>query len=354
MSQRALLIVALIAVVSVVLTFVANDDGDESASSIRQPLMPQLQDRLNEIDRIEIVGGGDQAVATLSRSEQGWSVDEKDGYAANLTTIRTALLDLAEAATVETKTSNPEYYDRLGLEDIALETATGLELTMSFGDSSLPTVILGDNVGTSYRYARRTDQAQSYLIDRNPEVPRNIAQWLVTDIMDIRGTQVQQVSIEHTDGEHLSISKADVAQTNFTVADVPEDRTLLYPGVANVIGNALRELKLEDVERHTAPFPEPVATIRFATFDGLVIVATAYTIDEVGWLGFEAEFDEDQAIEFATEDVDEPLAGTEAGVDPRAEAERISERVTGWRYKIPSYQYDQITRRMEDLLEARS
>jgi hypothetical protein len=309
---------------------------------------------LTDIDRIAIVGGGDARIATLTRSGESWSVEEKDGYAANVATIRTALLDLAESTTVETKTSDAEFYGRLGVEDIALDTATGIAIAVSSGDSSLPTIVLGDSVGTSYRYARRTDRAQSYLIDRDPEVPSNVAQWLVTDIMDVRGTRVQQVTIEHADGERLSISKAEPGETDFTVASVPEDRELLYPGVANVIGNALRELKLEDVAKQAEPVPEPAATIRFETFDGLVVSATAYTIGDESWLAFEATFDADQAVEFASDTVDEPLAEAEPGDDPRAEAERISRRVTGWRYRIPSYQYDQITRRMEDLLQARS
>ena len=50
------------------------------------------------------------------------------------------------------------------------------------------------------------------------------------------------------------ISKTGPELANFEVADVPTGRELSYPGVANVIGNALRELNLEDVEpaRHRA------------------------------------------------------------------------------------------------------
>jgi hypothetical protein len=352
MSQRALFIVALLAVVSLALTFIANDDND--AAPERQAFAPEIQSSLAEIDRIEIIGAGNTPVATMTRSAESWSVEEKDGYPADVAAIRTALLDLAEATTVETKTSDAAFYDRLGVEDIMVETATGVAIAISAGDSSLPTVILGDSVGTSYRYARRTDRPQSYLIDRDPEIPDNITEWLVTEIMDVRGTRMQQVTIEHADGERLSISKVEPGETNFAVAAVPEGRELQYPGVANVIGNALRELKLEDVAKPEDPAPEPVATIRFETFDGLVVLATAYMIDDAGWLAFEANFDTDQAVEFASDEVDEPLAEAQSGEDPRAEAEQISRRVMGWRYRIPSYQYDQITRRMEDLLEARS
>jgi hypothetical protein len=41
-----------------------------------------------------------------------------------------------------------------------------------------------------------------------------------------------------------------------------------------------------------------------------------------------------------------------AEVDPPAEAASINARVEGWRYRIPTYQFDQMTRRMSDLLKA--
>ena len=38
------------------------------------------------------------------------------------------------------------------------------------------------------------------------------------------------------------------------------------------------------------------------------------------------------------------------GVDVAAEAQQLDQRLAGWRYRIASYQFDQMTRRMDDLL----
>ena len=68
-----------------------------------------------------------------------------------------------------------------------------------------------------------------------------------------------------------------------------------------------------------------------------------------------ARFDAQQTVEFAAEPVDEELGVTaeeDPGLDPRAEADAINSTVAGWRYQIPSYKYDQMTRRMSDLLQA--
>lgn len=374
MSQRAFWIVAVLAAISLTLAVLANRNPDTGTNG-PESFLPELQAVLGEVDRVEIRTGGNETVATLRRAEDGWVVEQKDGYAADVSRIRSALTDLAETSTLEDKTANPALHDRLGVEDISLESATGIGVTAAVGDDAVASVVLGDAVGSAYRYARRVGEDQSYLIDRNPELPRDVGQWLMTDIMDVRGTRVQQVTIEHADGEHVVISKDDPSQTNFTVADVPEGRELQYPGVANVIGNALRELKLEDVAREVdARDDEPDVTVEFRTFDGLVVLAKARSIDDQGWLSFEPRFDAEQAARFSQQasnvegqpaaEADRPDSAPEAGEPDtasastgasdavQAEARAMEQRVSGWRYRIPSYQYDQITRRLADLLQA--
>ena len=352
MNKRSLLVVASITVVLVVLA-VLTQPQQETSTAGTGLLLAGLENSLNEVDEIQVVKAGSETVATLRRSDTGWSVAERDGYAADVGIIREALLALAEARNIENKTSNPDYYDRLGVEPIDSETASGIAVTVTRAGTSLPTIILGATVGTSYRYARRADEELSLLIDRDPEVPRETGQWLVADILDVRGTRVQAVNITHADGESVAIAKASREQANFDVAGVPEDRELQYPGVANVIGNALRELKLEDVRRLDASW-EPVVTTEFKTFDGLVITARGFALDDESWLGFTASFDPQQAVDFGTEAVEESLDAVDTGSDPREEAERINSRTAGWAYRIPSFQYDQMTRHMADLLKARS
>jgi len=352
MNSRSLLIVAGIAVVLVVLAVMTQPSQDTTAARSAL-LLPELPDALVDIEEVRLETAGAETVATLTRSDAGWSVVERDGYPADIAKLSEVLLALSEARSIEAKTANPDYYDRLGVEPIEAETATGIAVSMSRNGMSLPTVILGDSVGTSYRYARLADTAQSLLIDRDPELPRDTGQWLVTDIVDVRGARMQQVTITHADGETVVISKPNAEQSNFDVANVPEDRELQYPGVANVIGNALRELKLEDVRRSGEP-TDPSVTTEFRTFDGLIVTLRGYADGERAWLSFQASFDAQQAVDFGTEVVDESLPDVDTGLDPRAEAEQINARVTGWEYRIPSYQYDQMTRRLEDLLKARS
>jgi hypothetical protein len=321
---------------------------------------PALADTLDNVERITVAKAGGETVATIERRDDGWVVAEKDGYPADVAKLGQSLRALAEARILEEKTSNPELYDRLGVEDVTADDAGGLAITL--GDSS-PALILGNPEGSQYRYARRAGDATSYLIDKNPELSRETAQWLDTAIIDVRGERVREVTITHPDGEVVSLSKAEAAAANYDVANVPEGRELLYPGVANVVGNALRELDLEDVEpAGTEPVERPVI-VEFRTFDGLVVRATGSERDDESWVSFEASFDPEGAVTAPADAADGgddeageavggvPNADDPAEVDPAAEAERINTRVRGWRYRIASFQYDQMTRRMADLLK---
>ena len=63
---------------------------------------------------------------------------------------------------------------------------------------------------------------------------------------------------------------------------------------------------------------------------------------EEAWGAFEVTYEppSQSAEDLASED----------GPDPDSEARELAEQLTGWRYQIATYQFDQLTRRMSDLL----
>jgi hypothetical protein len=126
------------------------------------------------------------------------------------------------------------------------------------------------------------------------------------------------------------------------VAGVPAGSELMYPGVANVIGNGLRELNLEDVEPAANPLEGKPTIVEFRTFDGLVLRAEGWKVGENSWMTFTAGVDAAPAAAA-------PATDGAAPADAAAEAERINARVGGWRYRVATFQYDQLTRRMADL-----
>ena len=374
MSPRGI-VVLLIALAALALLVALGHRSGSPESVQGSALIPGLDKSLNDIERVTLVKANGETVATLERRPDTWFVTEKS-YPADVAKLRQSLRALAQARILEGKTANPELYGRLGVADVAAADATGVAVTLVAQGKDLATLIIGDAQGAKYRYVRRTGEAQSFLIDRNPDFPHNASQWLAATIIDVRGERVQQVTIKHPDGETIVISKPDRAAMNFDVAGVPKGRELLYPGVANVIGNSLRELNLEDVEPAGDAAVEKPVHVEFRTFDGLVVRATGSEREQHAWVAFEASFDAAQAARFAPPQpapaadaaaaqpgvaadatpsaesaAADGAAPTGSAEDPAAEAQRINGRVSGWRYRVAGFQYDQMTRRMTDLLK---
>jgi hypothetical protein len=323
--------------------------------------VPGLESALNDIDRVALVKGGNEAVATLEKRDGAWVVAEKGNYPADVAKLRQQLRALADAKILEQKTATPELYDKLGVVDVSAPGATGIAVSFGAAGKQLPTVILGDAQGTKYRYARRAGEKQSYLLDHDPNFPRSTGQWLAPTIIDVKGERVQQVVIKQPDGETVTLSKTK-AEQNYDVATVPKGRELLYPGVANVTGNALRELNLEDVQPAAGAAADKPVQVEFRTFDGLVIDVTGTKQDDSAWITVAARFDAEQAAQFGTTaatpdpnlppEANPPAAeGAAPATNVVAEVEQINKRTAGWRYKIAAFQYDQMTRRMSDLLK---
>jgi hypothetical protein len=375
MSTRALVILIAVIVVLGTIAFLGQreDGGGSPSSAVGTPLVPALEDALNDIERVVVTKASDATVATLERGPDAWTVAEKDGYSADVAQLRQALVALGEARILEQKTSNPEFYARLGVEDVAADSAGGVAVALE-GGRDWPTVILGDNEGSDNRYARLADAAPSYLIDQRPDVPRDTVEWLDRLVIDLAGPRVREVTIAHPGGARLVLRKPEAGATDFTVENIPEGRELLYAGVANVVGNALRDLRFEDVAPAEAAEPDPDSTIavEYRTFDGLVVAIEAVEQeDDEHWISLAARYEPpaaaagdeaDESDDAAETDAaagadgadgaaDADATDAEAEAEAEAEAAGINARVAGWRYRIASYQFDPITRRMSDLLK---
>jgi hypothetical protein len=66
------------------------------------------------------------------------------------------------------------------------------------------------------------DDNQSWLIDKNPELPPNAAGWLASDLLDIDTARIRSVSIRHEDGETLRLEKASAEDTSYSVLIFPK------------------------------------------------------------------------------------------------------------------------------------
>ena len=168
----------------------------------------------------------------------------------NVNKLRQILLQIADARIVEQKTSNPDRYSQLGVQDPGIQGSQGIQLTLAGPDMNYE-LIVRKLAQAGYRYVRIAEESQSWLIDQNLEIPDSVGEWLVREIVDIKSADIKSVSIKHADGEVLGISKESAEATDFAAANVPDNRELRYSTVANGIAGVLSALTLDDVRGGT-------------------------------------------------------------------------------------------------------
>lgn len=370
-SRTLVLLLAALAVLLALAVAVSVSQGP--AAGPGGLLLPDLKAQLNDIDRIVVRAGGDRTVATLERRGDRWAVAERGGYGADVGRIRRNLIALAEAAIIEEKTSSPELYDRLKVEDIEKEGAGGVRLDLSAGDRKTAVIIGTTSVGGGERaFARRAGEATSWLVSGAFDVPREAADWLDRGITDIAPTRVHAVTITQPDGTSLRVLKASPEGNSFSVPDVPAGRELAFPAVGNAIGASLADLTLEAVEPAAGFAPGAAAPVvtTVETFDGLVVEARTWTLPSGPRTRFSARVDEALAARFtpsaqaaapapdstaagapATE---EPAAAPRKGLDEvKAEAAGLQARLGEWVYVLPDFKLEQLVKKPADVLAPR-
>ncbi len=125
--------------------------------------------------------------------------------------------------------------------------------------------------------------------------------------------------------------------------------------------------------------PDKPVQVEYRTFDGLIVRVIGAKRGDDAWVSFAASVDADQVAQNQAAasqqahrppptrptpkkpDADKSGGGAgaadaakpaePAAADPTAEAQRINAHVMAWRYKLANFQYEQMTRRMADLLK---
>lgn len=295
-------IIATLAVVAALWsTQTRKPQQDESVS---QALVPGLEKHLNEVTLVRIRTAGDVVAATLQRDADGWSLQERGGYAVDVSRLREYLLKVAQATRVEAKTSNPSLYDRLGVEPVDASDAYGAQLEIEGLDSPVK-LIIGRNVARgSGTYVRHAGDPQSWQASADLALERVPGNWLQKDLVDIATGRIDSVSIDAADGSRIEIARAaQPADGDFVLANLPKGREPSSGFVADATAGLLAALRIDDVfpSDQAAPPAEGRITARFGTVEGVQIAVDAWPLDGKTRLTLDASLDEAQAAAYVAQ-----------------------------------------------------
>lgn len=341
MSRTAFIVLIATAAVAVGLTLTLVDRPDEAAPGPGSAalLLPELSDRVNAIEALEITGPDGGTVASLHRSRERWRMRQKYDYEADFARIHDLLRDLASALRLEEKTGNPEWYGRLGVVTPGRGDDSGL--LVSFPEAELPGVIIGrrDRAGLG-RYVRLKGEPHAWLIDRDIDLPAERMKWLEQAIMDIPAADIRSVSIDHADGGRVELRPGDEEGSTWVMLDVPEGREVKPAWQLAQTASVLARLNMEDVRpADSVPVPEDAVTTTFLTRDGMRFIARSFSDEQSHWVRFRVVEDD---------------AGADSSEDsgPDIDIVAVDGRLSPWQFAISDERFRQLRRTSEDMLLA--
>lgn len=348
MSKKYFSTLLLVTVVVAVLVLLIPGKTSRESAFEKHRLLPGLAALVNDIEYVRLTGAGGETIATLNRHGGQWRVAESSDYRADWSVLRQLLSDLAAAQVIERKTSNPEFYTRLGVEDVDAPDAAGVLIGFA-EQTGLPALIIGKQAqGRPGHYVRLSSNAQSALIDRALTVPGDLQQWLEREIIDVQQGEVVEVSVTHPDGEQILLQKVSADDTDFQLQQIPDGAEVKSSYTVNSIGGSMASLRLDAVVPASDIDWSDAVKIKLLTADSLQLSAQLAAVEDQYWISLSASA--------------YPQAGSGEPTDEGIEADALSEldervslineRVTGWAYAIPQYKFEAMAKRMDDLLKA--
>ncbi len=257
--------------------------------------VPALQERINDV--ASVVVETKDGKATLERVDAQWTLAEKGGYPAKEAKVREVLMALRGAEIVEQKTSDPEKFSKLGLDEPNGGDSKGKRITIQdAAGADIASVLIGDRrpskAGFSpgrtrskgQTYIHTTEGAPALLVDQEFTLDARTGTWLDQQIVNVPATRIRAVRIAHPGGEQLELYRKDMAEADFEILNVPEGMEPKSPSATRTFMSTLTGLRFDDVKKADA-FDwtgEEVVTTEFFTEHGLRVTIKSIEVTDEG------------------------------------------------------------------------
>jgi hypothetical protein len=360
MRSKALFILILLTAVVVAAAMIARKDQSDVAGA-GEALFPLLLDNINDITTVVGVGGGE--TFTLVREGGRWLVAEKYDFPADQDKARQLVLGTARLVRIESKTSNPDLYEKIGLDDVNAEDSNAVQYSFKTASgNTLAEIIIGnsrlgraDPQSNEY-FVREPAMAQTWLVQGKLPDAIGVDEWLDSSVLDVDRDRVRQVRVRHPDGALVTVSKKKPSQKTFDLQDVPDGAQLESKFLISDLGRSLATLDMEDVmPASQGSVPDDGLEVEMITFDGLRVTLHSVKDGERTLARLQAVFDESLVSpEFLpggeqSEGESELLVGADV---IREDVTRFNGEWEKWIYVLPEYRAKYMSVRKEEMIKA--
>lgn len=337
MKKSRLLILAILTVAVAVAAGITAKLRAPKVNVSKELLFPVLAERINDVSRIKIQG--DRRFVELEKSGDNWVIVNADNYPALFNKVRQTVISLSQLRVLEKKTENPEFYDRLGVENPLSEDTPALLLTLEdTAGKELASLIVGKPRQSSGSnpglYVRRPEQPHALLVEGRLDLSAEKRDWFDQNLINIPSGRVSKIRIQHPGNDTVSMYKTGRQQPDFELEGTSANEKSVTRILLNRIATGLEELRADDVRAADKfKFPEDTTVTTVTTFDGLIVNVRLAEVDDSHYARFS----------FSTKGNTEPESGVVG------ESRHLNERLSDWVYVIPEFKFDDLTMSMQDI-----
>lgn len=351
MNIKSFQILSVVTVIAVALAAfsIARQPKFESSDVAGERVFPALTNDLNKLKTVVVRHR--EGTASLDRSNGTWLVRERDNFPADAKKVDELVLKITRLAKLEAKTSQPDRYERLDLQEPDAKDSRAKEVRLLDGEGKdLAALLIGKRKFTlgskeGGTYIRLPGEAQTFLALGEISPGDKMRDFLVRDIADIKDKQIKTVTVVHPDGDKVIVGKAAASDASFAILNLPQGMVPTSDFAADDFGRVLSVFLLDDVKKDTGePLPAD-KTIRaeFEGFDGFKVKLEYAELDGQNWVRVVAEAPPDGVAPATTE------GGGEAPVDWQKVMADINARSTGWLFQVPAYEVNALKKKMAEL-----
>jgi hypothetical protein len=316
------------------------------ATPPQELLLPDLKAAINDVATIDIVNDGFKF--SVERVQNEWVVPAVRSFPADFSQVRARLMGLAEAQIVDLKTSNPDFYPQLFLEDPNRQGAQGTRVTLKAQEKILVDIVIGKQVGEAF-YVRTVDGTQTYLVKNIIPFPKTAKEWLTPTLTDIDQERVARVSLS----SGVAVERQSPFDLQFVFTGALSGKPLQEPYAADGFGALFSYLQFDDVRPLQEVAALPVRyTAEVTTFDGLHLTLKLAEDKGAFWAVVEARavaVNTAQIAEKKPANAKRPLALLEPPI-VQNEIESLNKIAKKWAFKLQDFKIKRLQETKESVL----
>ncbi len=341
------IVIGAVATIVLLAAFQVTRDKAPTTEVTTHRLYPGLIDRINDARRIEI--RAQDGAVTIAHDGERWVVASRDNFPARFERVKEALVQLTELDVLETKTSMPEKYGQIGVDEVENAGSTARRVAV-YGDGGPPLLELlvgkerpATGLTPPSHYVRKAGEQGALLVQGALGFSAKTNDWLDNAIVDVAADRVRRITVNPREGAPVVITKASREAQFFDLDHVPKGSAPRSKALVSSLGGLLLGVAFDDVAK--ASIVEglvPRTIVEVQTFDGLVTTLEEYDVKEKVYVKFGIAYNPDLVVAAPAADTTRDVA---------AEAKALAAKVADWVYVLPEYKVRLIDRKLEDLIQ---